>query len=59
MNSVTTVVRQSLEESIESILTTKSSIDILRKVQEYKQQHKTYRLMCENDDNLIVLSSVV
>lgn len=42
-NSVTTVVRQSLEESIESILTTKTSIDILRNVQEYKQLHKTYR----------------
>ena len=42
-NSVTTDVRQSLEESIESILTTKTSIDILRNVQEYKQLHKTYR----------------
>lgn len=43
LTSVTSVVRESLEESIESILTTKSSIDILRKVQEYKQQNKTYR----------------
>ena len=40
------VVREALEESIESILTTKSSIDILRKVQEYKQQNKTYRWRC-------------
>lgn len=46
LTSVTTVVREALEESIESILTTKSSIDILRKVQEYKQQNKTYRWRC-------------
>ncbi|KAK8801309.1 hypothetical protein JH06_4148 [Blastocystis sp. subtype 4] len=42
---VTTVVRDALEESIESILTTKSSIDILRRVQEYKQQNKTFSIV--------------
>ena len=43
--SVTSVVRSALEESIESILTTKSSLDILRSVQEARKQGKTYSIV--------------
>lgn len=43
--SVTSVVRIALEESIESILTTKSSLDILRSVQEARKQGKTYSIV--------------
>ena len=40
-----TVAREALEESIKSILTTKSSVDILRKVEEAKKQNRTYSIV--------------
>ncbi|KAK8821909.1 hypothetical protein WA538_000007 [Blastocystis sp. DL] len=42
---VATVAREALEESIKSILTTKSSVDILRKVEEAKKQNRTYSIV--------------
>ena len=44
-SSVTSVVRSALEESIESILTTKSSVDILRLVQDARKQGKTFSIV--------------
>ena len=43
--SVTSVVRAALEESIESILTTRSSVDILRLVQDARKQGKTFSIV--------------
>ena len=39
------MAREALEESIKSILTTKSSVDILRKVEEAKKQNRTYSIV--------------
>ena len=44
-SSVTSVVRSALEESIESMLTTKSSVDILRLVQDARKQGKTFSIV--------------
>lgn len=44
-SSVTSVVRAALEESIESILTTRSSVDILRLVQDARKQGKTFSIV--------------